>query len=265
MVIANRRLNLKKSSLDSRDHKIIFNTTKASTAPTSIDLSRNCPSVYDQLDIGSCTANAASTMFSFICRKNQNKLILPSRLFLYYTTRTIQGTIDSDSGASLRDTMRALRSSGVCPETMWIYNEDLLYQRPGSDCYTTALDYQALSYASISIGLSQMKNAIKSGFVFVMGILVYSSFVSNAVARTGMVPVPNTTRESYLGGHAICVIGFDDRRQAFLCRNSWGTGWGLRGNFYLPYSYAINRNLSFDAWTLYTAESGPTYAITKPT
>lgn len=37
------------------------------------------------------------------------------------------------------------------------------------------------------------------------------------------------------GGHCICVIGYDDNEQAWLCKNSWGTGWGSDGYFYIAY------------------------------
>lgn len=256
-------LNVQPSPPDARDHKIMFSTNRSGRMPPTINLSSLCPPVYDQGDIGSCTANSASTMFSYICKKNQGVDVLPSRLFLYYNTRVIENNVNTDSGATLRNTMRSLRSSGICKETSWAYQDSLLFQQPTTDCYTEALNYQALSYASVNINLTSMKNALQSGFIFVIGILVFSSFMSLSVANTGIVPPPNTRRESFLGGHAICITGYSDHRQAFSFRNSWGTDWGIQGNGWIPYSYLANRNLAFDAWTLYTAESGPGYTVTR--
>jgi C1A family cysteine protease len=101
-----------------------------------------------------------------------------------------------------------------------------------------------------------MKNVARSR-PFVMGILVYSSFFNPTVARTGYVPVPDTRKETMMGGHAILVMGYDERKKCFICRNSWGTSWGLKGDFYLPYKYATNWKLAFDAWVLYGTEIPP--------
>lgn len=242
---------VRKSEPDRRDHQLRF-----LNAPAKVSKSKNLkslvPFVYDQGPIGSCTANSAGSMYSAVVRKQSSQLFIPSRLFLYYNTRAIQGTINYDSGASLRDTMKSLRQSGVCDETSWPYQYEKLYQQPSSNCYAEGAEHQAISYAAVAISLASMKNVLNTR-PFVLGIMVYSSFFNPSVSKTGNVPVP-TKNERLLGGHAILVMGFDDRRKAFLCRNSWGTSWGLKGDFYLPYSYATNRRLAFDAWVLYSAE-----------
>jgi len=112
-----------------------------------------------------------------------------------------------------------------------------------------------------------MKGALAAGFPFSLSILVYSSFETNTVARTGVVPLPNTYVEELLGGHAVCVIGYDDSRKAFLVRNSWGAGWGVGGNFWLPFSYATNSNLTLEAWVLYSDRllSSSVNVLTKST
>jgi C1A family cysteine protease len=192
-------------------------------------------------------------MYSWVVRNNSGQLFIPSRLFLYYNTRMLQGTIPYDSGASLRDTMRALRSYGVCAETTWPYVYSQFTNTPTDDCYQQGAERQALSYASVSISLLSMKNVLQSR-PFVLGILVYSSFFQPSVSRTGNVPVPNPRAERLMGGHAILVMGYDDKKQCFLCRNSWGTSWGRKGDFSLPYAYATNRKLAFDAWVLHSVE-----------
>lgn len=90
-----------------------------------------------------------------------------------------------------------------------------------------------------------------SGFrlSFVFGFTVYESFESNTVARTGHAPMPST-RERVLGGHAVCAIGYDESKRWFICRNSWGTSWGMRGYFTLPYDYLTSSDLAADFWTI---------------
>lgn len=247
------KINTPKSSTDRRDHQLKLLNPKLKISK-SVILKSKLPFVYDQGRIGSCTANSAGSMYSWIVNKNNGQLFIPSRLFLYYNTRLIQGTINSDSGASLRNTMKALKDYGVCPETSWGYLYENLFTTPTATCYTQASLRQALSYASVTISLLSMKNVLQTR-PFVLGILVYSSFFYPSVSKTGYVPTPNLQKENLLGGHAILVLGYDDNKQCFYCRNSWGTSWGLNGDFYLPYNYATNRKLSFDAWVLYSVES----------
>lgn len=241
-----------RSGQDRRDHRLKLLDYKAQV-PKSVSLRSNLPYVFDQGSIGSCTANSAGSMYSWVALRQGAGLFIPSRLFLYYNTRALQGTVSYDSGASLRATMQSMRTYGVCSETLWPYEYAKLFETPSSPCYSEGAERQALSYAAVSISLVVMKNVLRTR-PFVLGIAVYSSFMSPSVARTGQVPVPNTRTETLLGGHAILVMGYDDRRKSFLCRNSWGTGWGLRGDFYLPYAYATSRRLAFDAWVLYSVE-----------
>jgi C1A family cysteine protease len=240
------------SKSDRRDHRLKLLNSKAKL-PVVVNLKADLPYVFDQGAIGSCTANSAGSMYSWVVHNQTKGLFVPSRLFLYYNTRLIQGTVSYDSGASLRATMQSLRNNGVCAETTWPYEYSKLFETPSPSSYAEGSENQALSYAAVPITLIAMKNVVRTR-PFVLGILVYSSFFYPAVAKTGRVPVPNVRNESLLGGHAILVLGYDDRRKSFFCRNSWGTSWGLRGDFYLPYEYATNRKLAFDAWVLYSVE-----------
>jgi C1A family cysteine protease len=83
----------------------------------------------------------------------------------------------------------------------------------------------------------------------VIGFSVYDSFESDAVAKTGVMPMPGPA-EKMLGGHAVLVVGYDDSEQRFIVRNSWGKGWGQAGYFTMPYAYLTEANLSDDFWTV---------------
>jgi len=48
----------------------------------------------------------------------------------------------------------------------------------------------------------------------------------------------------------VMAVGYDDSRQWFLMRNSWGTGWGMKGYFTMPYAYLLSPGLSQDFWTI---------------
>jgi C1A family cysteine protease len=73
--------------------------------------------------------------------------------------------------------------------------------------------------------------------------------MSNTVARTGNMPYPNTRRERLLGGHAVLLVGYDKNKKVFIARNSWGTSWGIKGYFYMPFN-VINPTMSSDYWII---------------
>lgn len=85
--------------------------------PSSVDLSKKCPVVYDQGQLGSCTANAIGAAIEF----DQKKKFVPSRLFIYYSERVIEGTVASDSGAQIRDGIKSVATQGAPPEKDWPY------------------------------------------------------------------------------------------------------------------------------------------------
>jgi len=95
-----------------------------------------------------------------------------------------------------------------------------------------------------------MKTSLNSGAPFVVGIAVYASFESANVAATGYVPMPDVNNEQFLGGHAIVCVGYNDAKQVWIMRNSWGNSWGANGYFYLPYAYLLDSNLSSDLWNI---------------
>ena len=124
----------------------------------------------------------------------------------------------------------------------------MIARKPDTTCYREARDHQLTAYARLET-VEEMHACLADGFPFVFGFSVYESFESATVARTGVAPMPRRN-EKLLGGHAVLAVGYDDARKRFLVRNSWGTGWGMKGYFTLPYDYLGDRNLSDDFWTI---------------
>jgi C1A family cysteine protease len=118
-----------------------------------------------------------------------------------------------------------------------------------SQCYKDALKYKAVTYQRVVQTPSQLKGCLASGYPIVFGFTVYESFESDAVAKTGQVPLPKPS-EKVLGGHAVLAVGYDETQQRFIVRNSWGKNWGLQGYFTMPYSYLTDNNLADDFWTI---------------
>jgi C1A family cysteine protease len=176
-------------------------------------------------------------------------------LFIFYNERVLEGTIDSDAGAMLRDGIKTLAKQGVCSDRTWPYDLSRFADKPPSAAYREGGDHQALSYQRLVQDAWQMKGCLASGYPFVFGFSVYESFESAAVARTGKMPMP-ASGERVIGGHAVLAVGYDDRTARFTCMNSWSVQWGDKGFFYMPYQYLTTPQLAQDLWTVRTVEAG---------
>jgi C1A family cysteine protease len=216
--------------------------------PAKVDLRAKCPPVENQGQLGSCTANALAGALEFLELKDRRPLVDLSRLFVYYNERVIEHSVKHDAGAMLRDGIKTLAKQGVCAEKLWPYVIKKFATKPTATCYAQAQQHTISSYQRLST-TQEMRACLADGYPFVFGFTVYESFESDAVARTGTVPMP-TRHERTLGGHAVCAVGYDDKSQRFIVRNSWGADWGRKGYFTMPYAYLADRNLSDDFWTM---------------
>ena len=235
---------------DQRDFLYAAPVANMAALPTSMDLRSQCPrTVYDQGQLGSCTANAIAGALQFEQIKQSLHTFIPSRLFIYYNERVMEGTVGTDSGAQIRDGIKSVGSIGAPPETDWPYAINEFAVKPPTKAYKDAPLGKALQYQRVPQVLTQMKGCLASGYPFVYGFTVYESFESPQVAQTGVVPMP-AAGEKVLGGHAVLAVGYDDSSQRFIVRNSWGPGWGMGGYFTVPYAYLTDNNLSDDFWTV---------------
>jgi C1A family cysteine protease len=238
---------------DQRDHYFAASTHELLKLPVSIDLRAQCPPVYDQLALGSCTANAIAGALEFDQGKQNEPEVTPSRLFIYYNERKMEHTIASDAGAAIRDGIKSVNVLGACDETLWPYDISQYMALPPRVCYLEAMKHRSVSYQRIPQSLSQMKACLASGYPFIFGFTVYESFESDAVAQTGIVPMPGPA-ESTIGGHAVLAVGYDDAPGWFYCRNSWGSNWGMAGYFMMPFSYLLSHQLASDFWVIRTVQ-----------
>ncbi len=237
-----------KDKHDRRDHVY---EPRACAISAKVDLRSHMPPVYNQRHLNSCSANAiaAALWFEERHRHNNPRHPSPSRLFIYYNERAIEGIIAHNDPVSLRDGYKTVARQGVCVEHMWPYDVRRFRRRPLNQCYRTAVEHKAIRYARVEQTLKSLRACLADGQPIAAGFEVHSTFKSELTKRTGVVPLPGG-REKTLGGHAMLLVGYMDDSRHFVVRNSWGLNWGDQGYCYVPYDYILNSELAWDFWTV---------------
>jgi C1A family cysteine protease len=211
-------------------------------APLALPASYQIPvpfPAYDQGPIGSCVANATAAAYRI---QESPALQTPSRMFIYTAGKEREGYL-SGSGMVLDDGLECLNLLGVCPETVWPYDVRKETTKPSAAAYTAAKPYKIKGWGQVAHTLNSVKRILLNNIPVLIGILVYESFEGSLVA--GQIPMPNKARESVLGGHCMCVVGYDDSKASVLALNSWGPNWGVAGGkCWLPYDYLMDGTLT---------------------
>ena len=231
--------------VDTRDHSYqLTNKTQSNI----VDLRQYCSTIEDQGNLGSCTGQAIAGAIELL-HKRQNRTLDISRLFIYYYERVLIGTVNYDSGAYIRDGIKVCYKYGAPTENLWPYNIRKFRTVPQKTALIDAAKRKVTSYQRAA-DFNQVIDAITSGYPVTIGFSVYSSFDSPTVARTGIMPYPNVNKERLLGGHAVLLVGYNKNNNTFIARNSWGTRWGDKGYFYMPFQVIQNNRMSSDFWVI---------------
>jgi C1A family cysteine protease len=254
-----RNLNYMKDPEDIRDYSFKTSlpymrlTDALLRAPVSVDHSADMTPVKDQKRLGSCVGFAVTALKEWQEQKEHleevaagkrdhrdDKYYDLSEAWVYWMSKKIDPWPNSE-GTSIRFAMKVLSKIGVPCEKAWPY-DDQVYGNPKSWSHLVARWSLIDSYWRVS-GLQELKAALLDGPV-VIGIGCYAEIFSPG--KNGFVSDPANPNYCY-GGHAVCAVGYNDKKKTIKFKNSWGTGWGARGYGLISYKY-IN-NYMWDAWT----------------
>jgi len=213
--------------------------------PLTASLAQFRPPVEDQGEEGACTAFGTSGAIRTLIRRHKPDFdFVWSHQQLYYDARSLEGTIESDAGAQIRNVIKTLSNKGVAHEDLWPFSKSMFFA-PTQDVYEDAVQYKALSYHRVNVDVDDVKRAIASGYPVIVGLSVYASF--EYVGSDGLVPKP-VVGEKLLGGHCMRVDGYGEIPGYFTVVNSWGTSWGKEGICYIPESYLGDPKYGSDYW-----------------
>lgn len=243
----------KPSLPDPRD--LVADTSQLPILPEVDPRNEYMTPVYNQLQLGSCTANAVAAAIDADRIVSGESPIGPARLWIYALERLYESSpLNQDTGAFGRDGFRAARRLGVVSETDWPYSDAESYweKNPRESPLWARRQKISHPYKKVPRDLTSIKRVLSNKQTVAFGFTVFESFESEDVARTGIVPHPDATKEKVLGGHEVLMVGYLSTYPEYvLCRNSWDIHWGMDGYFLMPWSVILDPNLSDDFRTIY--------------
>ena len=213
-------------------------------------------SVRDQAVLNSCTAFSAISLIEYYYRKKYGKSTTLSHIFLYKTARNLMQR-QGDTGASIRESLRAMKAFGVTPEVYWPYVQEAYDEEPPASCYAYAQSFQAPKYFRIDDTklqpehlLFRVKAVLACGLPCMFGFTLYNSSREDQNLERCYIPLP-CEKDGVVGGHVVVAVGYHDDKKiprkdsrepskgALLIRNSWGPEWGRDGYGWMPYDYVL--------------------------
>lgn len=227
--------------------------------PVKFSLRNEMPPVYDQGELGSCTANAIAAVLEHQEMKEGEPPTTPSRLFVYYGEREIEGTTGQDAGAQIRDGIKVVATIGAPPEEPdWPYDIAKFTDRPPEKAYQDAKLDLAIKYQRVIPGGygAPIRTAVQAHHPIVFGFSVPESFESPKWKPKEQPLSLPSANEQFIGGHAVAIVGWDFSKQAFPVdvveiRNSWGAEWGDEGYFWMDAGwFAPTSGLTSDFWVI---------------
>lgn len=241
---------------DTRDYK--YQVRFTGQLPESVDLTAGLMPIRNQGNLGACTAFATGAMVEYVRTKQKLVKWYTSPLFTYYATRQIEGTIDQDAGAYVRNSLKSAANYGVTKEDVWPYETSAFATKPPDSVWEDALNHQALVYYRLEQTKENILSCLAEGFPFSFGMMLYRSFIDTQCGFLvyNNLPMPDPAKEAFVGGHCMLAVGYFIENGVIYIRvrNSWGTYIGLQGYHNIPLDYFLDPHLASDFWTIRAQE-----------
>jgi C1A family cysteine protease len=213
-----------------------------------IDLRQYCSTIEDQRNLGSCNACSVVGALEFLANKNGQRGTELSILFLYYNARKLGGTENEDSGLLASHAAAAVMAYGVCEDRLWPYETEKFTMPPPQECFNNAQSFEAMQYARLGRP-EDMKMALTQGVPVIVGTGIPKTYY-DATKTDGKMPSLGECDDTGYCGHSMLFVGYDDREQTWLVRNSWGKDWADDGYVRIPYSLLDRYTPSDNIWVI---------------
>ncbi|KAH8728552.1 hypothetical protein GQ44DRAFT_724026 [Phaeosphaeriaceae sp. PMI808] len=223
--------------------------------PPKIDLTWKMTPVKDQGPYGSCVGFAISGMIEIV-PVAVGVVQDESERFIWYNSKNRDGlgNPNSDRGTFISTAVATTQSLGSCWEIRCPYSTPLA--APPASAYAQALNMKVTrAYRLTGVTIDHYKAMLSTGWPVVVGFDIFGDaayqrryIFGDYTNRTGIMLMPPAPRPGRTAGHAVVFVGYDDSTRLIKFKNSWGTGRGDRGYYYMPYDYL---QFTHDAWVLW--------------
>lgn len=216
--------------------------------PKSHDLRRNFSSIKNQGSQGSCLAFTLSSIMEYMIKSKKLKAVDLSEAFLYYESRKKAGDQDIDIGSNFLYSLQSLAENGICSEQYMPYSEYDYTTSPSRTAYTDALANKISMASSVNLEIEDLKKVLYNGYPIAISINMYPSFGNG---ENFVIPFPSKRELSRNNGmHSMVIVGYNEDKQQFIVRNSWGEDFGDHGYCYIPYDYITDESLTNCAYII---------------
>lgn len=215
------------SPYDARDYKLVVSTTE--TFPDAFELPK--VTVKNQGSVGSCVAHAASSIVEYHHKRQHNEKKSFSTEFIY-GFRDVGYYVGK--GMYIRNALNTLKKYGDVPTADFRGNNEYQKAMDNVNSKFDELAEKAYPHRISSYFRIYDENAIKSALMNHGYVMVSMNWHKDARLVDG-VYIPT---EEVSCRHAIAIYGWNER--GWLCHNSWGTLWGNKGRFIIPFDFKFN-------------------------
>lgn len=210
--------------------------------PESVSLLKFAPDRQNQGQQGSCVAwssvYAARTIVEAASTNQPGNSTAYSPAFVYN-----QIGLEGCQGAYIQNAMEFMAKKGVVPYNDFPYTDQDCSRQPNSALEAKATQNKLHGFTRLTDGESTeginvraVKEHLAKDAPVVIGMMVGGSFMQGMMGKEMWAPTDEDRSQAGFGGHAMCVIGYDDRKQAFQIMNSWGPEWGNNGVGWVRYA-----------------------------
>lgn len=239
--LPDERFGALKDKKDKRDFRL-SSIQKDASLPTYFCLGDDFKS-KDQHSRGSCTSQAQAHH-----KERQEDIPIGARPIMAWT-KELEG--NTNYGAYTRNTFKVVKKIGCCkekvcpePSPSMSWEEYIDTKNLPNDCKEKAKEHRSKSYWRVDKDINKVKQAIyKNKNSVVISMAWFREF--NNPKQDGTLP--DYDKKGNYGGHAVEIKGWDDKKDSFIVKNSWGEGWGKNGDFLLPYDFFDD--VVWDLWT----------------
>lgn len=249
-----RRLNYKRS-LRRNNRFPFFKPEKRIAIPSQFSLDVSGIGIFNQLQEGSCTANAWSNLYDYrqiMAPKGSplyfhNQFMKASRNFFYWHERFIDGDVGEDNGSYLHTGAQVISTVGTISEAAYPYDQATLFQTPSAEDNKWALEHRIMDPKQVDLSTESLVQCLLAGNPIVFGMPVWEDFED--LNSQDYILSGDSEDDEPLGGHANMLYGFEivGGKTYFWDMNSWGTDWGKAGVCLICEDY-VNAYFS-DLWT----------------